>query len=299
MSRLRIAAVQFELRPEPRFEGFAEHVESVVHRAAQQGAELVVLPELVTTGLLASHPQAGKLRRADMGEAYRETLAALTDRYVDLVRSLAITHRLALVGGSHYRARHDGACRNTAYLADPSGAILMQDKLHLTPPEVAMGTKPGDGVVTHRVGAATVAIQICADIEFPEVSRILALAGADVIVCPSLTWNRRGATRVRVSSIARSIENQIFVATSPLIGTCGIPHDGAMHGTGRAMISCPVDRLFGRNDGVLAEAEAASEAVVVADLDFEMLRASRADPEPPGFRNIRPELYKSLSTAAA
>ena len=55
---LRVAAVQLELRAEPDLEHFATHVAAVVGRAARAGAELVVLPELASTGLLASDPDA-------------------------------------------------------------------------------------------------------------------------------------------------------------------------------------------------------------------------------------------------
>lgn len=299
MSTIRVATTQFELRPEPSLDAFVGHVAGVVSQAAAAGADLVVLPELVTTGLLASAPDAGAVTVAGLGATYRQRFPPLTGDYEAALVALAGSEGITILGGSHWRGDPDGGYRNTAVLAHRDGRIERYDKLHLTPPEVGLGTAPGDDVLITSIGAATVAIQICADIEFPEVSRHLALAGVELILCPSLTWNRRGAHRVRYSVLTRAVENQLFVALSTLIGTCGVPHDGALHGTGRAMVSCPIDKLFGVNDGVLAEARSTGEEVVVADLDLDLLRASRAEPEPPGLKNIRPDLYARLAPDVA
>jgi predicted amidohydrolase len=293
---LRVAAVQFELRPETGVEHFAGHVESVVAQAAEAGAELVVLPELASTGLLASDPDAAQIAVADVPAAYRRIFPPCVEPIGDLLRALAVAHGLAILGGSHYRRSGDGTYRNTALLAHPDGRLEQQDKLHLTPQEQAMGTTPGQDVLVTRIGPATAAIQICADVEFPEVSRYLALGGVDLVLCPSLTWNRRGAQRVRYASHARALENQLFVVTAPLVGTCGIPADGAIHGTGTALIAAPIDRTFGLDDGVVVEHEdTRTEGMVVADLDFDLVSASRARPEPPGLANVRPELYARLA----
>jgi predicted amidohydrolase len=139
-----------------------------------------------------------------------------------------------------------------------------------------------------------VAIQICADVEFAEVTRAMALKGADLVLCPSLTWNRRGAHRVRYSCLARSVEHQVFVAMAPLVGSHGIPAGRPLHGTGRALVTTPIDRAFGIADGVLAEADHDGEAMVLADLDLDQLRLSRAESDTPGLRHGRPELYERL-----
>jgi predicted amidohydrolase len=229
-----------------------------------------------------------------MQATYRELYPELTDAYEAAVGELAVRKGLWLLAGSHYRRLDGDRFRNTAYLAHPDGRLESQDKLHLTPPEVVLGTDRGEEVLITTVGPARVGIQICMDIQFPEVTRYLALQGVDLVLCPSLTWNRRGAHRVRYSSISRALENQLYVATSISLGTCGVPNDGAIHGTGRALVSCPIDARFGIHDGLLAQAESDGEEIVVAELDFDRVRESRADPEPPGLKNLRPELYRSL-----
>jgi predicted amidohydrolase len=295
---LRVAAVQMALRPERSLDAWAEHVGKLVAEAAAQDVALVVLPEMSTTGLLATHPDAHALRAADMNAAYRAVLPPLTTAVRDILISLAREHGLAICGGSHWRGCDDGGYRNTAYLAQPDGSLHSQDKLHLTWPEEQLGTDRGDWIEPVRVGPANVAIQICADIEFPELTRAMALKGAEVILCPSLTWNSRGRHRVRYSCLARSVEHQVFVVMAPMVGTDGIPAGAALHARGNALITVPLDRSFGIADGVLAETSEDGEAMVVADLDLELLHEMRASSDTPGLRHGRPELYQRLMADA-
>jgi predicted amidohydrolase len=297
VTSLRVAAVQFELRAEESFESFATHLTSVVERAAADGAALVVLPELVTTGLLATHPDATSLAPADVAEAYRAVFPPLTEPFAELVHTLATRMGITLVGGSHLRRAADGTFRNTAVLAHPDGRVEHQDKLHLTPQEQGMGLTPGDDVLVTTIGAARAAVQICADIEFPEINRLLARRGVELVLCPSLTWNTRGACRVRYGAHARAMENQLYVVTSPLVGSSGLPAGRAIHGTGYAMVAGPIDRRSGLDDGVVAaHPDTRTEGMVVADLDFDVIADSRADPEPPGLSNLRLDLYDRFAT---
>jgi len=296
VTSLRVAAVQFELRAEASFDSFAAHLTSVVEQAVADGAELVVLPELVTTGLLATHPDPASLGPADVAEAYRAVFPPLTDHFEDLVRTLATDARKTVLGGSHFRRATDGTYRNTAVLAHPDGRVEHQDKLHLTPQEQGMGLTPGDDVLVTTIGPARTAIQICADIEFPEINRLLALRGVELVLCPSLTWNTRGAYRVRYGAHARAMENQLYVVTSPLVGSSGLPAGRAIHGTGYAMATGPIDRRSGLDDGVVvAHPDTRTEGMAVADLDLEVIAESRANPEPPGLSNIRPDLYERFA----
>lgn len=292
---LRVAAVQFQLKPETSFSGFQSHLSEIVGQAVNLGAELVVFPELVGTGLLASRPDADSLLAADMKRTYRELFPPVADDFAHTLSALATRHGIAIMGGSHYRRAQGERFRNTAYLAHADGRVERQDKLHLTPPETAIGTDPGDDLIITTIGPARVAILICMDLQYPELARHLSDRGVDVVLCPSLTWNRRGANRMRYASHSRAMENQVFVVTSVLLGTCGIPLDSALHGTGRAIITCPINATFGIHDGLLATAPDSDESVVVGDLDLEQLHRSRANPEPPGLVNRRPELYRRLS----
>jgi predicted amidohydrolase len=82
MARLTVAAVQFELRAERNLDGYVEHVDRLVGRAADAGAELVVFPELASTGLLGSIT-SHEVTRASIASDYWNVLPRLTDGIVD------------------------------------------------------------------------------------------------------------------------------------------------------------------------------------------------------------------------
>jgi predicted amidohydrolase len=297
MSTLRVATTNFALRAEASVEGLLEHMADVVGRAAGADAQLVVFPELASTGLLGSitdHVVTAKTITSD----YRDVLAPRFDDIVDGVKALACQHDVVVVGGSHNRIAEDGSLRNTAVVAHPDGRIETQDKIHLTPPEHDMGARGGDHLLVTQIGPFTAGLLICADIQFPELSRYLVHQGVDLILCPSLTWNRRGVHRVRIGCQARAIENQLYVVMSALVGDSGLPVDAPLYAVGHALVSTPVDKTVGINDGLLAITQATGEDIVHADLDHSLLERSRAQPEAPGLSLRRMEMFAKLRAEA-
>jgi predicted amidohydrolase len=294
MPSLKVATVQFELRAENSVEDFVSHLASHVKSAADQGAEVVVFPELASTGLLGSITEH-EVTSHTVSEDYRHGLSGLLDEIVDGISGLAREHGVAVLGGSHNRVAQDGSLRNTAYVVHPDGRIETQDKIHLTPQEHSLGMLGGDELLVTRLGPFTAGVLICADIQFPELSRYLVAQGVDLILCPSLTWNRRGVHRVRTGCEARAIENQLYVVMSPLVGNNGLPTDAPMHAVGRAVVTTPVDKLVGLNDGTLVLGPESGEACVIAELDHDLLVASRATPESPGLSLRRLDLYERLA----
>ncbi|MFF9778578.1 nitrilase-related carbon-nitrogen hydrolase [Streptomyces sp. NPDC013978] len=293
MTQLKVALTQFELRAEHTVDGFLAHMESLIAEAAAQSADAVVFPELASTGLLASVDDH-TVTAATVADDYRNRLTGFTDTIVTGLARMAQEHDVVVIGGSHNRIAEDGSLRNTAYVVFPDGRVASQDKIHLTPPEHAMGMLGGDDLLVTRIGAFTVGVLICADIQFPELSRALEQRGVDLIVCPSLTWNRRGVHRVRTGCQARAMEMQSYVVMSPLIGHSGLPADAPLYAVGRALAAGPVDRTIGSNDGILALATTDKEEIVYADLDRDLLLASREKPEIPGLKLRRPDLYPKL-----
>lgn len=297
MPLLTVAAVQLELRAERNVGAFLAHIGELVAEAVDRGAQAVLLPELASTGLLAAI-DGHEVTVDSIASDYWTELPRFVDPIVNFLSNLASRHGITIIGGSHNRVADDGSLRNTAYVLHPDGRVESQDKIHLTPPEHALGARGGDAMLVTRIGPFTAGVLICADIQFPELSRHLVSEGVDLIFCPSLTWNRRGVHRVRTGCQARAIENQLYVVMSPLVGSSGLPLDAPMYATGRAIITTPVDRTVGINDGILAEAEGAEEQIVVAELDLELIEASRAAPEAPGLALRRLDFFEKLRFSA-
>jgi predicted amidohydrolase len=290
---LKVATTQFELRPEKSLQEYLSHMEGLVKRAAEQEAELVLFPELASTGLLGAIDDH-EVTTATITSDYWKFLPEFTDDIVQNLRRMAKENNVVIAGGSHNRVADDGSLRNTAYIVHPNGRVESQDKIHLTPQEHSLGAKGGDELLVTKIGPFTVGLLICADIQFPELSRYLVHKGVDLILCPSLTWNRRGIHRVRTGCQARAIENQLYVVMSPLISTSGLPTDSPMYAVGKALVSAPVDKTVGVNDGILATTESSEEELLIVDLDHDLLVASRATPEAPGLALRRLDLYAKL-----
>ncbi|KAA2281357.1 acyltransferase, partial [Clostridioides difficile] len=101
----------------------------------------------------------------------------------------------------------------------PDGRIARQDKIHITPTEVQeWNMAPGDGLEVFDTDKGRIAMLTCYDIEFPEIVRMAKAKGADVIFCPSCTDDRHGFYRVRYTSHARAVENQVYVVLTGTVG---------------------------------------------------------------------------------
>jgi len=153
-------------------EGNRARVADAVETAARAGAELVVLPELCTTG----YAFADESEACELGEpADGPTL--------EQWRGLAAAHRLVIVGG-FCELDAEGTPRNSALIVDQDGASRVYRKTHLWDREQLIfvaGTEPPPVIDT---SAGRIGIAICYDAFFPEVMRGLALGGADVIAVP-------------------------------------------------------------------------------------------------------------------
>lgn len=263
--RVRIAAVQYRLRHIDDWEGFANQVRFVLQSAADYKPHFVLLPEIFTTQILSF------MDNEDVHKAVRE-LSEYKDRYVDLLRSLAMKHDFFLIGGTHPTMR-EGRLFNTAYLFTPGGEVHTQDKVHRTRWEKEKWhTDHGDVLKVFDTPHAKIGILICYDIEFPELARRLSEDGAEIVFVPSCTDDRQGFLRVRYCCHARAIENQIYVAMTSTVGN--LPVSGLRLHYGQASIITPSDFPFAR-DGIAAEGVLNEEQIVVADVDLALLDENR------------------------
>ncbi len=185
---------------------------------------------------------------------------------------------------------------NTAHLFTPSGEVYTQDKLHVTPGErLNWGIVPGSGIRVFDTGLARIAIQICYDVEFPEIIRLLTLAGVEILFVPFSTDERKSYMRVRYCAHARAVENMIYVVMSGNIGN--LPQvKSFLINYGQAAVLTPSDFAFPA-DGVLAEADPNTETVVIADLNLADLAQQRELGAVTPLIDRRADLYEIRSRA--
>jgi predicted amidohydrolase len=282
MRRTRIACIQYQLRAIANFEQFAEQVSFFVESADDYEADFVLLPELFTTQLMSF------LDEREPVNAIRH-LAEYTDAFVGLMQQMASRYQLHIVAGTHPRVV-DGRLYNTSFLFFPDGHFETQDKIHITPTEAEYWkVESGDTLKVFETRHGKVAIAICYDTEFPELSRKLADAGAELLFVPYCTDDRQAYVRVRTCAHARAIENQLFVATAGTVGN--LPRVPYMYTNyACSAILTPSDFPFAR-DGIAAEGNVNQEMLVTADVDLDLLADARQGGSVRPFTDRRPEVY--------
>jgi len=269
MNRIRVASLQYFIRPVRQFEDFQAQVEALVETAADYGCHLAVFPEYFTVQLLT----LGNVKRPI--DVQIRDLAGQLPRYLELMSGLAQTHGLYVVGGSIPVVDDDTeTVYNQSYFFAPSGEHGMQGKLHMTRFEredwkVAARSR----LRVFETDFGRLAIAICYDVEFPEIARAAARAEANILVVPSCTDDRQGFLRVRYCSQARAIENQMYIVQSHTVGS--LPQVPAVHlNYGQAAILTPSDFPFSR-DGILAEGNPNQEMMIIGELNLETIVTSR------------------------
>jgi len=282
--KIRVCAAQYRMRRITSWKEFEHQVGFFVSTAEQYHCHFLVFPELFTVQLFSTFPPDIDSRAAIV------RLAGMTDRYRKLFARLAKKSGLFIVAGSH-PVNVDGAIRNVAHLFTPTGNFYTQDKLHVTPTErQEYGIEPGEGMRVFDTGHARVAMVVCYDIEFPELVRLLTLAGAEVAFVPFSTDERRAYMRVRYTSHARAVENVIYVVLAGNVGN--LPQvESFLINYGQAAICTPSDFPF-PTDGIAAAAEASNETVVITDLDLSALEQVREMGGVRPLRDRRLDLYE-------
>jgi len=281
--RMRVCAVQYLMRSSvSSWADFRRSVEFFVDAADDYHCHLLVFPELFTLQLLTMMPGL-----SDQVAIAR--IAAMIDDYRGMFCELARERGLYIVAGSTPVER-DGHRYNVGHLFTPTGAIHTQDKLHITPHErERWGIRPGAGLNVFDTPLGRLAIQVCYDIEFPEPSRLLTFAGAEVLVVPFATDERHAYLRVRNCAQARAIENNIYTV---LAGNAGnLPARGTLLNYARSAILTPSDFGFPA-EGVAAEADPNIETVAIADLDFSLLAQLREMGSVRPLHDRRGDMYK-------
>lgn len=268
---MRVGAVQMHCSAD-RADDLARAA-TLLAEAADRGAELVVLPELF----------ASLGRNADM----RAAAEPLDGPTVAWASALAQQHRCSILAGS-FVERDGEELFNTSCLLDPAGTLVAHyRKVHLFDVDVEGATSResdsfsagDDAVVATLPDGTKLGLTICYDLRFPELFRIEAIRGAQLIAVPSAFTAATGADHWELLVRARALENQVALIAAAQSGTS--PDGVQRHG--HALI---VD-AWGT---VLAEAPGEGDAVIVAEVDLDAMAQVRR--RLPSLANRRPEAYR-------
>jgi predicted amidohydrolase len=245
----------------------------LVREAAARGAELIVLPEK-WTALGTDEQMAAGAQPLD-GPAIGWARATARELGIELVAG-SIVERVA----------GQAKASNTSVHLGPDGEIkATYRKLHMFDVEVdgvlyaeSAHAQPGDEIVVSELhDGVRLGMSICYDLRFPELYRILAVRGSELIAVPSAFTLATTRDHWEVLLRARAIENQCFVIAPNQIGTDG----GGHRSGGRSMIVDPW--------GIVLASAPDEQTAIVAELDLDKLRGIRR--RLPSLANRRPEAY--------
>lgn len=273
MDRLRVAALQYYIRPVETFEQFRDQVEALVETAVDYHCQVLVFPEYFTVQLLT----LGNVKRP-IREQIRD-LAGQLPRYLEVMSSLARKHKLYIVGGTIPVLEESGGngsrVYNECYFFGPGGNYGVQGKLHMTRFETEdWKVTARDTLKVFETDFGRTAIAVCYDVEFPEIARAAARLDSHVLFVPSCTDDRQGFLRVRYCAHARAIENQMYVVQAHTVGSLPMVPAVSLN-YGQACILTPSDFSFSR-DGILAEGNPNQEMMVIAELNMHTIQDARS-----------------------
>lgn len=233
------AALQTAPRPDPLTAetvaaNLARCVELVDRCVAATGAELLVLPEAATTGFTPGVP----------AEDLWDLMSPVPGPVTEPVQEAARRHGVHIVLGTYERGPERGVVHNSSVLIGPDGAVLaVYRKTHLFPGEgrdAGGWVEPGDRVAVVDTGLGRIGMAICFDGDFPELFRIQAVQGAEIICRPSALL--RSADIWELTTRARAYDNHVFLVAANAAGT----DPAGVHYFGNSMIVTPIAEVVAR-----------------------------------------------------
>ncbi len=260
---IRLGLIQWQMRLYKDLEELMQQAEYFIDAVSAYRSDFALFPEFFNAPLMAENNHLSE------PEAIRE-LAKHTPEIVQRFSKLAISYNINVITGSFPEMRDD-LLYNVGYLCKRDGTTERYEKLHVTPDEAKIwGMQGGTKLRTYDTDCGKIGILICYDSEFPELSRILAEEGMDILFIPFLTDTQNGYSRVRHCAQARAIENECYVAIAGSVGNLPKVHNMDIQ-FAQSMVFTPCDFSFPAN-GIKAEATTNTEMILIADVDIDLLR---------------------------
>lgn len=281
---MNIALVQKSAVPNNKARNLERLVQSV-SEASSMGADLVLFPEMWSNGYAPpfdgafdhpTHPAFEKERKA-----WLENAVTIESDYVRTIRETAAKYRIGVC--ATFLSKSESAFQNTAVIIDRTGQILLNyAKVHTCDFSLEKLLQHGSEFKVCDFEGIPLGVMICYDREFPESARILMLKGAEIILVP----NACDMNPARINQLgSRAFENMVGIAMA------NYPRKG----WGGSCAFSPI--VFDENgnylDNLIARADDASEAILIASFDMDKIRAYR-ERETWGNAYRKPAAYSDL-----
>jgi len=260
---VRLGLIQWQMRPYKGLDEVLQQAEYFIDAVSGYRCDFALFPEFFNAPLMAENNHLSE------SDAIRE-LAKHTDEIVSRFSDLSVSYNINIITGSMPEIK-DGRLYNAGYLCKRDGSIERYEKLHVTPDEAKVwGMQGGTELKTFDTDCGKIGVLICYDSEFPELSRLLADDGMDILFVPFLTDTQNGFSRVRFCAQARAIENECYVAIAGSVGNLPNVHNMDIQ-FAQSMVFTPCDFSF-PTTGIKTEATPNTEMILIADVDIDLLR---------------------------
>ena len=260
---VRVGIVQGQMRPYKTLDDVFEQVEFFVDAVSDYKSDFILFPEYFNAPLMSEFNHLGEAQSI-------RALAQYTEQIRERFINLAISYNINIITGSMPLLLEDGTLYNVGYLVRRDGTFEQYEKIHVTPDEIkSWGLSGGHLVQTFDTDCAKIGVLICYDVEFPELSRIMAEQGMQILFVPFLTDTQNAYSRVRVCAQARAIENECFVVIAGSVGNLPRVHNMDIQ-YAQSGVFTPCDFAF-PTDGRRAEATPNTEMILVSDVDLDLL----------------------------
>ena len=313
MENLTVAVIQQRMSIPPTHEEFEATARRFLRQAQAKAAQLTVFPEL--TGVMLApplisgfkrsfiqrddqgkRPTAGILSRSvgrlagttggavggglrgSLERLLRKRSNELLEAYVDIFGRLAREYSTAVVAGSIYLYDEEtDTVKNRSYLFDVAGEVVgYQDKLNLTADEQGLAS-PGSTLNVLQTRFGRLGIVIGLDALYPEVARLLAMQGADLLIGITASPGAPQARAVRSALGVRAEENQVFAVSSFLLGPNYLGRENREDFYGQSALLAPMS-LTNKGDGILLQAGTdRTETIITGELPVDELYALRQE----------------------
>lgn len=285
---VKLGLIQWQMRNYNTLEELMQQVEFFVDALSSYRCDFALFPEFFNAPLMA------EFNHLSEPEAIRR-LAEYTETIVQEFSKLSISYNINIITGSMPEIIHENLYNN-GFLCHRDGRVDRFEKLHITPDEAKVwGMKGGSHIQTYETDAGKIGVLICYDVEFPELGRLLAEEGLDILFVPFLTDTQNGYSRVRNCAQARAIENECYVAIAGSVGNLPKVHNMDVQ-YAQSMVFTPCDFSFPTN-GIKAEATPNTEMILIVDVDLDLLKELHSHGAVKNLKDRRLDLFKLAKRA--
>jgi len=274
MREITVAIVQMKPQLGEPEDNLVKMSEMISRIASQQKVDLIVFPELVTSG-------------NELGVRFTEIAQRVPGPTVNLIAQRANDFGIYVAFGMATKERVESVLYNSAILVGPDGELVdVYNKVHLRGEE-RMAFREGYKLPVAETDIGNIGLMIGYDLAYPEVARSLALEGADLL-CVLANWETSNIDEWKTYCRARAYENSLFVAGANRVG-----EDVTLSFGGESMLVGPRGDIYASlEDETDEETGEPLEGFAVARIDLDEVRKNREDFQ--FIQTRQPAVYRSL-----